>query len=79
MKQHSLLSSQLNVKLNKGDRFSVQFFLADEKLIEKYAPKFRDLFRQLNAEGRESGASSIFASQIAFSELTVRQESGGNQ
>lgn len=83
--RNSLLSAQSRIapqlisKLTSDDAFTSQFFVGNKNLIRKYAPKFMELFKQMNDEGIQLGHNDVVAAQISFVQLTGDQEFGGQK
>lgn len=75
MSAHTKLVPQITSKLSIEDKFTVQFFRGNRDLINKYSPKFMELYHQMNAEAIQLGLEDIVASQISFS-LMSNQEQG---
>lgn len=72
----SRIAPQLISKLTQEDAFTSQFFLGSKDLIKKYAPKFMELFKQMNDEGLKSQHKDVVAAQISFVQLTQDEISG---
>jgi len=79
LKQHSKIAPQLISRLNENDKYTAQFFVGNQDLISKYAPKFMQIFCEMNAEGRELGLKEVIASEISFVQLTNPTNDGGQQ
>lgn len=75
----SRIAPQLISKLTQEDAFTSQFFLGSKDLIKKYAPKFMELFKQMNDEGLKSQHKDVVAAQISFVQLTQDENSGSLQ
>lgn len=74
---HSKIAPQIISKLTANDKFTTQFFLANQELISKYAPKFVQLYREMNDEGLKLGLTEVIASEISFAQLTTDANAGG--
>ena len=75
----SRIAPQLISKLTPQDAFTSQFFIGNKELVGKFAPKFMDLFKQMNDEGTRLGHKEVVAAQISFVQVTSEQEAGGIQ
>ncbi|RYZ93647.1 MAG: DUF4423 domain-containing protein [Proteobacteria bacterium] len=79
LNEHSKIAPQIITKLTAKDKFTTQFFIADQALVAAYAPKFIQLYRELNEEGLKLGLKEVFASEISFAQLTTPgTNAGGN-
>lgn len=74
----SRIAPQLISKLTPQDAFTSQFFLGNKELVKKYAPKFMELFKQMNDEGLQMGHTDVVTAQISFVQVTS-EEVGGAQ
>jgi DNA-binding MarR family transcriptional regulator len=74
LEAHSNLAPQILSKLGTKDKFTVQFFRGDKKLIEKYAPKFIQLYKEMNDEGQFINCNDVIASEISFVVLTETEK-----
>lgn len=75
---HANLAPQVLSKLKPNDKYTAQFFRGDAELLTKYAPKFIELYKQMDQEGKAKGSKEVIASQISFAVLT-EEKSGGVQ
>ncbi len=75
----SRIAPQLISKLTSADAFTTQFFLGDKELVKKFAPKFMELFKQMNEEGTKLNHKDVVAAQISFVQLTDESKAGGLQ
>jgi len=75
----SRIAPQLISKLTPNDAFTSQFFLGNKELVSKYAPKFMELFRQMNDEGTKLDHKDVITAQISFVQVTSDQNAGGLQ
>lgn len=75
LKIYSRLSPQIVSKLTKDDKFTTWFFLCDDEIVSRYAPKFMALYKEMMSEGLSKGAKEVYASELSFAVLT----SGGAQ
>lgn len=75
---HASLAPQVLSKLKPDDKYTAQFFRGDAELLIKYAPKFIELYKQMDQEGKDQGLTEVIASQISFAVLT-EDKSGGVQ
>ncbi len=73
---HTRLAPQILSKLNPSDKFTVQFIRGDKQLIEKYAPKFIQLYKEMNNEAIANDMSDIIASEMSFVVLTGENKGG---
>lgn len=69
---------QLMSKMTPTDAYTSQFFIGNRELIRKYAPKFMELFKQMNDEGMKAAHTDVVAAQISFVQLTS-DKAGGAQ
>lgn len=70
LKIYSRLSPQIVSKLTKDDKFTTWFFLCDDEIVSRYAPKFMSLYKEMMAEGLSKGAKEVYASELSFAVLT---------
>lgn len=75
---HSKVAPQLMSKLTSEDAFTTQFFLGNQELIKKYAPRFIQLFKEMNEEAIKMGHKDVIASEMSFTQLTMASESMGD-
>ncbi|RYZ78105.1 MAG: DUF4423 domain-containing protein [Proteobacteria bacterium] len=79
LNEHSKIAPQIITKLTAKDKFTTQFFIADQALVASYAPRFIQLYREMNEEGLKLGLKEVFASEISFAQLTAPgTNAGGN-
>lgn len=67
---------QLMSKMTPTDAYTSQFFIGNRELIKKFAPKFMELFKQMNDEGMSAAHTDVVAAQISFVQLTDDQAGG---
>lgn len=77
---HAKLAPQVISKLKPSSKFTTWFFLADNELVAKYAPKFMALYAEMHKEGLQKGLTEVIASEISFANLSENNQSvGGKQ
>lgn len=74
---HTKLAPQILSNLTTNDKFTVQFFRGNDELLAKYAPKFVELYKQMNLEAEKLGLTEVIASEICFAKLTNKAVSTG--
>lgn len=70
LRSQSRIVPQLMSKLTENDAFTSQFILADEEIIKRFAPRFMELFKQMDDEGKKTGKTQITAVQMSFAKVT---------
>ena len=75
---HTKVAPQILSKLTTNDKFTVQFLRGNRELLNKYAPKFIQLYKEMNDEAEAKGLKEVIASEISFAILT-QEENGGVQ
>jgi DNA-binding MarR family transcriptional regulator len=75
---HTKLAPQILSKLTAEDKFTVQFFRGNKELLNKFAPRFIALYKEMNDEAEVQGLTEVIASEVSFAILT-HQENGGVQ
>ncbi|MFZ3231725.1 MAG: DUF4423 domain-containing protein [Pseudobdellovibrio sp.] len=80
LESHTRLAPQILSQLTPADKFTVQFFRGNQELLNKYAPKFMQLFNEMNKEAEANGLTDVIASEISFAILTNKiSQNGGVQ
>ncbi|RYZ90341.1 MAG: DUF4423 domain-containing protein [Proteobacteria bacterium] len=79
LNEHSKIAPQIITKLTAKDKFTTQFFIADQALVAAYAPKFIQLYREMNEAGLKQGLKEVFASEISFAQLTTTSTNAGGK
>lgn len=75
----SKLAPQIITRVKPEDKFTSQFFLADEELVAECASKIMKAFKEMNDEALKRGAKDVYASEIVFAKMTLQGSNGGNQ
>lgn len=73
---HTKLAPQILSKLTPNDKYTVQFFRGNRELLNKYAPKFIQIYKDMNDEAEALGMKEVIASEISFAILTQEQNGG---
>lgn len=77
VRAHLLIASPLLAKLKPEDKFTSQFLRVNQSILDRYAPKFKELYRQMNEDGIKQGCTEVYGSQITFTQVTKTQTEGG--
>lgn len=64
------LHSQLIPKLVPTDKYTCQYFLSSDEILKEYAPKFMQLYKELNEKGALLPNPSVYVSTVMFTNLT---------
>lgn len=75
----SKLAPQIITRVKPEDKFTSQFFLADEELVAECASKIMQAFKEMNDEALKRGAKDVYASEIVFAKMTQQGSNGGTR